>query len=101
MGHELSYFGEPDIRRLFPEALTADVQAVLANKTGGVGADTAVPSSCQHLFPHTSSVVRHSKALARRAREGTQELSVCRRRWRENMKSIVPRACPFPISARS
>ena len=65
MGHELSYFCEADIRRLFPEALTADVQAVLANKTGGVGADTAVPSSCQHLFPHTSSVVRHLKALSR------------------------------------
>lgn len=37
-----THFREPDIRRFFPEALTADVQSVLADQTGRVGADTAI-----------------------------------------------------------
>lgn len=40
--NELSYFCEPDIRRFLPEALTADVQPVLANETGWMGAYAAV-----------------------------------------------------------
>lgn len=37
-----SYLGEADVGGLLTEALTADIQAVLANETGLVGADTAV-----------------------------------------------------------
>lgn len=36
------YLNKSNIGRLLSEALTADVQVVLANKTGDVGADTAV-----------------------------------------------------------
>lgn len=36
-----AYLGETDIRALFPEALTADVEAVLADQTCGVRADAA------------------------------------------------------------
>ena len=46
----LSYFCEPNIRRFFPKALTADVQPVLANETGGMGADAAVT-----ILPSTSA----------------------------------------------
>ena len=38
----LSYLDESDVGALLPEALTADVEAVLADKTGRVGADAAV-----------------------------------------------------------
>lgn len=38
---KFSYFREPDIRRFLPEALTADVQPILANETGRVSANTA------------------------------------------------------------
>ena len=37
-----SYLDETDISALLAEALTADVEAVLADKTSLVGADTAV-----------------------------------------------------------
>ena len=40
------YLDESNIGALLPEALTADVQAVLADETSGVGADTAVV--CSH-----------------------------------------------------
>jgi len=36
---------EPDIRRFFPEALPADVQAVLADQAGGMSADAARPTA--------------------------------------------------------
>ena len=36
------YLGEANVGGLLAEALTADVQAVLADETGLVGADTAV-----------------------------------------------------------
>ena len=39
-----SYLGEANVGGLLTEALTADVQAVLADETGLVGADTAVKS---------------------------------------------------------
>jgi len=57
----LSYLDETDVGALLAEALTADVEAVLADETSGVGADAAVeamsaivvcqcfPSICQ--FP--------------------------------------------------
>ena len=38
---EISYFCESNIGRFLSEALTADIQAVLADKTGGVSADAA------------------------------------------------------------
>jgi len=37
-----SYLGEANVGGLLAEALTADVEAVLADETGAVGADTAV-----------------------------------------------------------
>ena len=37
----LAYLGEANVGRLLTEALTADVQAVLADETGLVSADTA------------------------------------------------------------
>ena len=39
------YLGEADVGRLLSEALTADVQAVLADETSLVGADTAISTS--------------------------------------------------------
>jgi hypothetical protein len=39
---EESYLDEADVLALLTEALTADVEAVLADKTGPVGADTAI-----------------------------------------------------------
>jgi len=41
----LSGLGEANIVGLFTKALTADVYAVLADKTGAVGADTACAST--------------------------------------------------------
>jgi hypothetical protein len=41
----LSVLDESDVRRLLPETLTADVQAILANQTSLVCADTALPAS--------------------------------------------------------
>jgi len=38
------YLDETDVGALLPEALTADVEAVLADETSRVGADTAVQS---------------------------------------------------------
>ena len=40
----MSYLGEANVGRLFSEALTADVQAVLADETSRVRADTAIAS---------------------------------------------------------
>jgi hypothetical protein len=37
-----AYLDEPDILALLTEALTADVQAVLADETGLMGADAAI-----------------------------------------------------------
>lgn len=39
---QLSYLGEANVCGLLAEALTADVQAILADETGLVGADTAI-----------------------------------------------------------
>jgi hypothetical protein len=36
------YFDESNVRSLLSEALTADVQAILADQTSLVGADTAL-----------------------------------------------------------
>ena len=41
-GWALAYLDETDVGGLLPEALTADVKAVLADQTSGVGADAAV-----------------------------------------------------------
>ena len=43
-----SYLGEANVGALLTEALTADVQAVLADQTSLVRADTAIPS-CQSV----------------------------------------------------
>jgi len=37
-----TYLCEPDILTLFPEALTADIEAVFSDETGFVGADATV-----------------------------------------------------------
>jgi hypothetical protein len=37
-----SYLGEANSGRVLTEALTADVESVLADQTGGVSADTAI-----------------------------------------------------------
>lgn len=41
-GQSMSYLGESNVGGLLTEALTADVESVLADQTSGVGADTAV-----------------------------------------------------------
>lgn len=48
----MPYLDEPNVLALLPEALTADVQAILADQTGRVGADAAVErkEQCQHIF---------------------------------------------------
>lgn len=66
---ELSYLGEADVVGLLAEALTADVQAVLADETSLVGADTAsgmsVTMSIHVLSIHVLDVrrSRHTKLL--------------------------------------
>jgi hypothetical protein len=40
-----SYLGESDVNGSFPKALTADVESVLADETGGMCADAAVKCS--------------------------------------------------------
>ena len=40
----MTHLDEADVLALLSEALTADVEAVLADQTGLVGADTAVKS---------------------------------------------------------
>lgn len=54
----MSYLGETNVGGLLTEALTADVQAVLADETSGVGADAAVGrSSSQPSIPfHSPSI---------------------------------------------
>ena len=54
-----SYLNETNIRTLLPEALTADVQAVLPYETGFVGADSAVAKMsvtvhCPPLHPSST-----------------------------------------------
>ena len=56
MGNELSYFRESDIRRFLPKALTADVQSVLANKAGGMGANTAIMSPSSAFAFHLDTL---------------------------------------------
>lgn len=58
LGDELPYLDESNIGALLSEALTADVEAVLADETGAVGADAAVQEivskdcpSCSVLSP--------------------------------------------------
>jgi hypothetical protein len=47
------YLDESNVRGLLSEALTADVQAILADQTSLVGADTATSqqSAPTHIFP--------------------------------------------------
>ena len=45
-----SYLDEANVGALLTEALAADVEAVLADETGLVGADTAVRSSVSQVF---------------------------------------------------
>lgn len=56
-----SYLGEANVGALLTEALTADVQAVLADQTSLVGADTAIhhvsPSILSRTGPFTSSLI--------------------------------------------
>lgn len=45
MSSRLPVLDETDVGGLLAEALTADVESVLADETGLVGADTALPAS--------------------------------------------------------
>ena len=46
-----SYLDEANVGGLLTEALTADIETVLADQTGAVGADTAVERGhCQYTF---------------------------------------------------
>ena len=49
MAYFNSYLDETNVLALFPEALTADVQAILADQTGFVGADAAVREKTIHV----------------------------------------------------
>ena len=46
-----AYLDETNVGGLLTEALTADVQAVLANETGGVGANAAVEEKSSARCP--------------------------------------------------
>lgn len=62
-GMSQSHLNETNIRALLPEALTADVQAVLPDETGFVGANSAVAkmSVTVHCPPfHSSSTKSQS-----------------------------------------
>lgn len=56
MGIESSYFCEPDIRRFLPKALTANIQSILANETGGMGADTAMMNTLSAFASHIGAL---------------------------------------------
>lgn len=47
-----SYLDETDVGALLAEALTADVEAVLADETSGVGADAAVSTMLAVDLPY-------------------------------------------------
>lgn len=51
------YLGETDVGRLLSKALTANVQAVLADETGLVGADAAADLSVLTFSNHISSLL--------------------------------------------
>ena len=50
-----SYLDETNVGGLLAEALTADVEAVLADQTSGVGADAAVGVMSASMFFSQSS----------------------------------------------
>ena len=50
-GFKNAYLDETNVGGLLTEALTADVQAVLANETGGVGANAAVEEKSSARCP--------------------------------------------------
>jgi hypothetical protein len=58
----MPYLGESDITRLLPEALTADIEPVLADETGLVRADAAVNQSAM-FSPNTETIsIFHSSS---------------------------------------
>jgi hypothetical protein len=65
-----SYLDESDVGSLLSEALTADVEAVLADETGSVGADTAdrsisIYSSYGSLRSPSRMLTRHGSPFRR------------------------------------
>jgi len=68
----LSVLDETDILALLAEALAADVEAVFADQTGGVGADSAGASALTKGAGSgvPDALVRHDCEVARRKRKG-------------------------------
>jgi hypothetical protein len=62
----VSYLDETDVGALLAEALTADVEAVLADETSGVGADAAVDMSLAGVL--TYALLGSSNSIASRDR---------------------------------
>lgn len=52
----VSYLGESNVGGLLTEALTADVEAVLADETGLVGADAAVKEKRRRMSASTCAM---------------------------------------------
>lgn len=73
------YLGEADVVRLLAEALTADVQAILADETGLVCADTAADMSA-HATPRTSHLPP-SPSRSRPARDIPSSCSLAVAAW--------------------
>ena len=59
---------EADVGGLLTEALTADVQAVLADQTGLVRADAAVQQPHLNLNPPTTAIMSHESVWYSRPR---------------------------------
>jgi hypothetical protein len=60
---------EPNILTLLPKALTAEIEAIFADETGGVSADAAVEALWSAQFPRRSQFVRQPIAGSRFPRE--------------------------------
>jgi hypothetical protein len=69
----LSYLDETDVGALLAEALTADVEAILADETSRVGADAAVGTLLATDLPNVSLV--SSSAIFKR--NASPPVSVC------------------------
>lgn len=55
--NRIPYLHKADVVRLLTEALTANVEAVLADQTGPVGADTAVREVSVSNLGHPSEIL--------------------------------------------
>ena len=57
-----TYLHKPNILALFPEALSADVEAIFADETGFVGADAAVDCEISNQHIVSSKVIKATLA---------------------------------------